>query len=57
MNQKLTCSIYPKNVAKITMLFAVTFVIYGFILNATTSQSIGIENYKIIKNYIIVKNV
>ena len=57
MNQKLTFSICPKNVAKITLLFAVAFVIYGLISNATASQSIVIESYKMIRNYIIVKNV
>ena len=41
---------------KITMLFAVTFVIYGFISNATTLQSIAIENYKMIGTHGIVKN-
>ena len=36
------------------MLFAVTFVIYGFISNATT-QSIAMENYKMIKeSYCII---
>ena len=34
-----------------------TFVIYGFLLNATTSQSIAIENYKMIRNHGIVKNI
>ena len=34
-----------------------TFVIYGFISNATTSQSIAIENYKMIRNHGIVKNI
>ena len=42
---------------KITMLFTVTFVIDGFISNATTSESITIEKYKMIRNYGIVKNV
>ena len=36
------------------MLFAVTFVIYGFISNATT-QSIAMENYKMItESYCII---
>ena len=34
---------------KITMLFTVTFVIYGFISNATTSQNIALGNC-IVKN-------
>ena len=42
---------------KVTMLFAVTFLIYGFIPNVTTSQSIAIENYKMIRNNAIAKNV
>ena len=37
---------------KITMLFAVTFVIHGFISNVTTSQSIPIENYKMTRNHV-----
>ena len=55
MNQKFPCSICSKNVAKNHN--AMTFVIYGFISNATTSQSIVIENYKMIRNHGIVKNV
>ena len=40
------------------MLFAVTFAVtYGFLSNATTSQSIATENYKIIKNQGSAKNV
>ena len=35
---------------KIAMLFTVTFVIYGFISNASTSESITIEKYKMIMN-------
>ena len=43
---------------KIAMLFAVTFIIYGLISNATTSQSIQeIGNYKMIRNYGTVKNM
>ena len=50
MNQKFPCSIVLKVLLKITMLIAVTFVTYGFISNATTSQSIAICYRKLEKD-------
>ena len=37
------------------MLFVVTFVFYGFISNATTSQNIIIGNYRTVSNHGIAK--
>ena len=42
---------------KITMMFAVTFVIYGFISSAATSRRTAIENYKMIRYHCIVKKI
>ena len=49
MNQKFLCRICLKNVARSKILLIVTFVIYGFISNATTSQNIAIGNFKKIR--------
>ena len=37
------------------MVFAVTFVVYGFISKATTLQNVAIGKYKVIRNHDIIK--
>ena len=38
-----------------TMRFAVTFVVYGFISKAITLQNIAIGKYKVIRSHDVIK--